>query len=310
MPRLDAQVLALVGKHGARISAFKLGVLVVGVAQAGFDAVKPAWQLAHLAFQRVAGGLHANRHLVFGHGAVIALVGVDRCAQIAVVPESAGSESATPSGAGRVADAPGVGRRAGFCAVECNRHPHIAGAAVKTVQVQGITFVARLHQTGHAAFVVTRARLQLGLAQHARDCFSRYAVVDHVDHTAHGAAAIKQGGRAPKHFHTVGGQDIERHRVVVAQRRSIQAGGAVVQHPDAVAIEPANGGAAGVGAKVSAGHTGQTVQGLAQSALPALKQVDTAHRVDRHGGAVAAQRVAGDDDFSRLLRYGVLRPCV
>ena len=107
---LDAQVLALVGKHGASLSAFKLGVLVIGVAQAGFDAVKPARQLAHLALQRIAGGLHANRHLVFGHGAVVALVGVDRCAQIAMVPEGAGPDGPTPGGAGRVADAPGVGR--------------------------------------------------------------------------------------------------------------------------------------------------------------------------------------------------------
>ena len=43
---------------------------------------------------------------------------------------------------------------------------------------------------------------------------------------------------------------------------------------------------------------------------PAFEQIGAAHGTYRHGGAVAAQGVAGDDDFSRLLRYGVLRPCV
>ena len=114
--RLDAQVVSLVGKYCSGHAFVKLGVLVVGVAQADFDAFKPTRQLAHLALQRVARGFHANRHLVFGHGAVIALVGVDRCAQKPVVPEGAGPECDAPGLAGGVANAAGMGRRVGFLA--------------------------------------------------------------------------------------------------------------------------------------------------------------------------------------------------
>ena len=92
MPRFDAQVLALIGKNGFSPPIEKFGVLVIGVTQTGLDAFKPAGQLAQLAFQCIAGGLHANRHFVFGHCAVITLVTVDRCAQIAVGPESTGAD--------------------------------------------------------------------------------------------------------------------------------------------------------------------------------------------------------------------------
>ena len=111
MPRFHAQVLAFVGKHRAGAARVKLGVLVIGVAQAGFDAFKPAGQLAHLAFQRIAGGLHANRHLVFGHRAVVTLVGIDRGAQITLVPKGAGTEGAAARLTGRIANAIGI---AGF----------------------------------------------------------------------------------------------------------------------------------------------------------------------------------------------------
>ena len=75
--RFDAQVLSFVGKQSAWRAMVKLGVLVIGVAQTRLDALQPPRQLAHLPFQRIAGGFHADRHLVFGHGTVLTLVSVD-----------------------------------------------------------------------------------------------------------------------------------------------------------------------------------------------------------------------------------------
>ena len=175
--------------------------------------------------------------------------------------------------------------------------------------MQGPAFVAGLHQAGHAAFVIAGARLHLGFAQHPRHGFARDAVVDHIDHATHSTAAIKQGGGAAQNFNAVGRQHIQRHSVVVAQGRSIQAGCAVVQHPDAVTVQAPNDGAAGVGAKVGAGHARQAVEGFAQSALPAFQQIVAPHGTDRHRGLVAPQRVAGDDDFGGHTGGHRLRKC-
>ena len=86
--------------------------------------------------------------------------------------------------------------------------------------------------------------------------------------------------------------------MVEAQGRSVQAGGAVVEHADAVPVQTANHRSTGIRAKVSAGHTGQTVQGLAQGALASLEQVSTPQGIDGQRGLIAAQRIASDEDFS------------
>ena len=176
--------------------------------------------------------------------------------------------------------------------------------------MQGIALIAHLDQACDAALVVACACLHLGFAQHARDRCTRDAVINHVDHATHGAATIEQGGWAAQNLDAVGGQHVQRHRMVITERSGVQAGGAVVQHTDAVTIEPANDGTARVGTKVSAGHAGQAVQGFTQSALPAFEQIGAAQGAHRHGGAVAPQRVAGDDDFTGHTRCGALRPSI
>ena len=93
----------------------------------------------------------------------------------------------------------------------------------------------------------------------------------------------------------------------------VMRGDAVLLDAHPVIVQPADDGAAGIGAEVSAGDPGQPAQGLAQGALPALDEVTAPQGAGRHRGLLAPQRVAGDDDFSgRGLGHGRAqgaRPC-
>ena len=80
------------------------------------------------------------------------------------------------------------------------------------------------------------ASAQFGASAQTDQGVTRDAVVQRVDHTARGVAAIQQRSRAAQHLHPLHHQRIEGHRVVKAQVRGIDRGTRVVQHPHAVAV--------------------------------------------------------------------------
>ena len=162
-----------------------------------------------------------------------------------------------------VADGIGNGRCTGLFTCQGNGHRYIARAAGKSIGMQSKTVVAGLQQRGGGAPSVTTAALQVQLARYTtlgiKQALLRDAVVDHVDHTTHGAAAVHQCARAAQHFDAVHGDRVGRHGMVVAQARGVHTGAAVLQDAHPVAIEPADDGAAGVGAKVAATDAGCAV---------------------------------------------------
>ena len=110
--------------------------------------------------------------------------------------------------------------------------------------------VARFHHRARAALVSCTTGTYFSFAHHAtfgvKGAFARNAVVDHVHHTANGAAAVQQSGWAAQHFNALGGEGVNRHSMVVAEARHVHVRATVLQNANAVAFHATNDGAAHV----------------------------------------------------------------
>jgi hypothetical protein len=299
--RLDAQVVAHVGEGGAGLGSLELGVPVVGVAHLRVDAADDAAR-APFAFERIAVGLHADGHVVLGHGAVVAAVGAGRGADPALVEEQRAADRAAVRLVGRVADLAGAPGRAGLLAVQVDGHRDVFRVAVEGIDVQREAVVAAFEHHAAVLFLVAGGKAQVGAAAEAVDGFGRDAVVDHVDHAAHRAAAVLQRRGAAQHLDAVGDQRIDRHRVVVAQRRGVGRAAAVLQDADAVAVLPADDRAARVGAEVAAAHAGQVVERFAERRVGAQQEFFARERDGRRDQVAGAERIAGDGDRAQAGR--------
>ena len=153
-------------------------------------------------------------------------------------------------------------------------------AAVEGIQMESPIALPGFQQRCAAAFAIACGGLQPGLALDALHPLTGQAVVDHIDHTPDGAAAVEERRRAPQHFDAVYRQDLDRHRVVGTERRGIGGRATVVEDADAVAVQPSDHRTAGVGSKVAATDTGQAVETLTQTGLTTLLQVLAAHHTD------------------------------
>ena len=268
MARLQPEVAALVSEHRSRVGPFEFGVPVVGMAKLAFEALDDSAQIAHLAFQRHAVGLHVNRHIVLGHRAVVAAVGADRGAQATLVKKHRPPRRTALDLAGRVADAVAQGRHSALVAGQLDRRIHIIGLAVEHVDMQRMAVVAAFKQHATAFLAISRRQTQIDLAADAaffvKQRLARNPVVDHVDDAAHRAAAVQQGTGAAQHLDALDADRVGRDRVVIAQAGSIERGAAVAQDADAVAIEAADDGPAGVRSKVGAAHARHAVECFAQ----------------------------------------------
>lgn len=131
----------------------------------------------------------------------------------------------------------------------------------------------------------------------------RDAVVEGVDHPANGVAAVKQGGRATDDFDALDGYRVQRHGMIVGQRRGIQGTDAIAQDTNAVAIQAADHRAAGARAEPGRGDTGLLVKGFTQAAVLLLQQVVAFEHGAGGGQLAVTQRVGGDD--LRLKFYGL-----
>ncbi len=306
--RLDAHIVAHVRERGAGFAAFELGVAVVGVAELGVNAADDAAR-APFAFDGIAVGLHADGHVVFGHRAVVAAVGAGRGADPALVEEQRAAHGAAVRLVGRVADLARQRGTAGLGAFQFDGHRDVLGVAVERIDVQRQAAVAALEDHAAVLFLVAGRKAQVGTAAEAVDRLGRNAVVDDVDHAAHRAAAILQRRRPAQHFDAVGHQRIDRHRVVVAQRRSIGRAAAVLQDADAVAVQAANDRPAGVGAEVAAAHAGQVVERFAERRFGAHQELVARERGGGRNQVGRAQRIAGDGNLRQRGRgrFGGLR---
>src|SRR5207249_3293232 len=128
---------ALVLEGGAdRARAFDLLVLVVGVRHLRTHTGDHAAELARFAGQRNTVALHADGHVLFGDGAVVVAVAVDRGADVAVVPDPRATERAALGLAGRIDDAVAAPAAAAFDrAIELGHAP-IAAVAPAGVGMQ------------------------------------------------------------------------------------------------------------------------------------------------------------------------------
>ena len=273
VPRDDAHIVAGVLKHCAYLRAFVLGVLVVRLAGAHFDALNPATQLVDVPLQCCAVRLHANGHAVFGHRAVVGAKSADRCPQSGLAEKHTSAHCATTGlGAGVANGIRSLGRT-GFGARQRNGHGDVARATVKRVRMQRKAVSAGLQQRSAGALCVAAGALQVQLARDPafgiKLALLWDTVVDHIDDSAYRVAAVHQSPRTAQHLDTLHGDGVRRYGMVIAQTRCINAGTAVLQNADAVTVQPADDGAAGIRAKVAAAHTRCSVQGLAQGAMGA-----------------------------------------
>ena len=283
------------------------GVAVVAAVQPRLDGRHTGPGLPPLALQVQAVGLHADAHLVLGHRAVLAAVGVDREPEPVARAEMAQADRPTLRCGRRIAQAMRRAERPRARTVQQPGHAHIAVAAVKGIQMQRPIALPGLQQGRGTAFGIARRGLQARLTLHTLHTLAWNAVVDDIDHAADGAAAVQQGRRAAQHLDAVHRQHLDRHRMVRAQGRSVGGGATVVEDAYPVAIEPPDDGTAGVGTKVAAADAGQAAERLAQAAGAALLQGLAAHDADGAEPLLTPQGVAGDDDFVGLGRLGQRR---
>ena len=162
------------------------------------------------------------------------------------------------------------------------------------VQVQGEGAVTGFQLARAAAGGVGAAVAQLARAVDAFDGLGGDAIVEGIDHATDGAAAVQQGGRAAHDFNAVNVDRVQRHRVVVGQRRGVQRPYTVAQDANTVAVLATNDRAAGPRAKVRRRHTRLLVQGFTEAAFLLQGQVIACQHSGGRGQLFAAQRVAGD----------------
>ncbi len=130
------------------------------------------------------------------------------------------------------------------------------------------------------------------------------AIVEGVDHPADGAAAVQQGRRAAHDFDAVDVDRVQRHGVVVGQRRRIQGAHAVAQQANAVAILATDDRSAGARAEVRRRHARLLVQGFAEAAFLLQGQLIAFQHGGRRSQLRAAQGVGGDDLGLQFQRMG------
>ena len=145
--------------------------------------------------------------------------------------------------------------------------------------MNGITVIARFQQDTRRPFLVTSCCTQVNLAANTalfiKQGFAWNAVVNHIDHTTNGTAAILQRTWPTQYFDAFNADGIRRDGMVVAQVGCIQQGTTIVQNADAVTVLPANNRAAGVRAKVGAADTGCAVECFTECGFGSQQQAFT-----------------------------------
>ena len=131
------------------------------------------------------------------------------------------------------------------------------------------------------------------------------ARVDEVDHAAKDAVAVEEGGRSAQDLGFPDGQGVHADRVVQARGGGVEAADSVLGDLEAIAVEAADDGAAGVGAEVAGGHAGQVREEVADVGLgQALKRLRREDEGRRDRGHLPADGRPLDHHQLELLRGG------
>ncbi|MCY1410036.1 hypothetical protein D9M71_253990 [compost metagenome] len=294
----DARFITFVLEGGVHLTFFDFTVFVVGVAGIDLERSERAVQVTQLGGECVVVLLHVQTHTGLGHRAVVAVVAAVRQAGITVVPMVGTTRRATVLAAVAVfqaVSAVGLVGIAHFGAAGVAGDTQVVELAAVGIQVQGEGTVAGLQLAGAATGGVGAAVAQFTSTLNALDGRVRNAVVEGVDHAADGVTAIEQGGRAADDLDTVDADRVQRHGVVVGQRRGIQGANAIAQDANAVAIQATDYRAAGARAEPGGGDPGLLVQGFTEAAVLLLQQFVAFEHGAGGGQLAVAQRVGGND---------------
>ena len=170
------------------------------------------------------------------------------------------------------------------------------------------TLIAPLDQTRTAAFLVAAGGVEVKTPEQTAARLHGLlgdAVVDHIDHPAHRAAAVQQSARPAQHLNALHAQGVLGHRMIWAQAREVMRCPTVVEQANAVAIQAADDGSARIRAKVTVGHPRGLRQRFTQGNARAQQQLGATQA--GHGGraGVTTQGVASDHHlFQTLGRIG------
>ena len=182
----------------------------------------------------------------------------------------------------------------------------VFGFAGVAVRMHADRVDAAINPARGAQFLVDGFAAQFGCTRPAIHLAGRDAPIDHVDDTAHGAAAVKECRWSLQHFDLVGQDLLDADRVVRAQVADVERADAVLQHQHALAGQSANDRAACAGAEEARGHAGLRRERLAEAARDAAGQIIAGeHDGGLHEiGGPDPERAGGHDD---LLEVRVLR---
>ena len=131
------------------------------------------------------------------------------------------------------------------------------------------------------------------------------AMVDHVDDTADGVAAVEKGGGAADDFDAIDEQRIERGRVIRAGGGGIDRANPVFENADAVAAESADHGAARARAEICGRDAGLAGEGFAERGLEFLREKTATEDGGRRGdrGLRSLERRGGNDEIFERDRF-------
>ena len=269
---LDTRLIALVLERRADYAGIYLAMLVAGAAVLELHRLDKTADLAHLPGKIPARAFHIDAHRRFYWRTVIGIK--------ARIGES--GETLVPGHRGAQRSAVGIGPAVGYKTPGLHGGRGIGSALARRARKARYVCVVRLARVhirvnGKAAvpgvdlhrpafFVVGSAKARFDGTGHAVDRLLGHTVVDDVDHSADGIAAVEQRRRSAYHLDAIGDERIDRHRVIERQRRSIEHADAVLQDAHAVAIEAADNRPAGAGAKGGARKPGLAREGLAKRA--------------------------------------------
>ena len=268
---VDAHIVARVLKRGARFAAVVFGVLVVAMAGAQLQAFNPAAECVGIPLQCIACAFHADGDVIFGHRAVIGLVSAGRKPQAAVAAKPSDPQRRAACRGRRIANGFGHGGGTNLGTGLVLGYCRVARAAGKGIGVQGKTLRACLQQDSPCALAVSRRRAQMHFASKAtlgiKQGLLGDAVVHHIHHAPHGAAAIHQSARSAQDFNALHRNRVAGHGVVKTVACGIHHRTTVLQHAHAVAVQPTYRRAARIGAEVAAAHAGCAIQRFSQCGL-------------------------------------------
>ena len=176
----------------------------------------------------------------------------------------------------------------------------VAALAPEAVGMDREFAVADFNQACEGAFIGGATDSTFGGALDAMDGRLGNPVGQHVDHTAHRAAAVEKGGRSTHHLDALDCHRVGRHRMVERQAGGVQCADRALQNANAVTVLAANDRPAGAGAEIGGTDARQIADGLAQASAAAQLQVRRLDGRDRDCKfeQAAAERIAGDHHFS------------